>query len=189
MLKMPSAGPNRLSGSFRTLPIALAMVVVMACGALFAANNPVPFIDLPTAPSAAVPGGSGFMLTVNGAGFVNGSVVNWNGSARVTTFVSAAQVTAVILVSDIATASTASITVSNPAPGGGTSNPSLFEVSNPLGSPQFTTIPQNNGNVLVVTGDFNGDGTLDVALIGGRSRTVLSLCNSETVTALLRHLS
>jgi hypothetical protein len=48
------------------------MVVVMACGAVFAANNPVPFIDLPTVPSAAVPGGSGFTLTVNGAGFVNG---------------------------------------------------------------------------------------------------------------------
>lgn len=55
----------------------------------------------------------GFTLTVNGANFVNGSVVNWNGSPRTTMFVSAAQLTANIQASDIASAGTSSITVSN----------------------------------------------------------------------------
>jgi hypothetical protein len=56
---------------------------------------------------------SGFTLTVNGANFVNGSVVDWNGSPRATTFVSSTQLTAVIPASDIASAGTASVTVAN----------------------------------------------------------------------------
>jgi hypothetical protein len=39
MLKA-SAGPDRLVGTFRALPITLAMFVVTACGTVFAANNP-----------------------------------------------------------------------------------------------------------------------------------------------------
>ena len=61
-------------------------------------------------PSCSV---SGFTLAVNGANFVNGSVVNWNNSPRATTFVSATQVTAPISAADIASAGTASITVTN----------------------------------------------------------------------------
>src|SRR5207247_7168874 len=86
------------------------------------AVNPVPLISQPLVPDAVAPGGAGFTLTVNGTGFVSGSVVNWNGSARATTFVSNSQLTATILASDIATASTASVTVINPSPGGGSSN-------------------------------------------------------------------
>src|SRR5579863_4896107 len=85
-------------------------------------NNPVPLVNQPLSPSAAAPGGAGFTLTVNGAGFVAGSVVNWNGSARTTTFDNSLKITASILASDIAAIGTASVTVVNPAPGGGTSN-------------------------------------------------------------------
>ena len=56
---------------------------------------------------------SGFTLTVNGTNFLNSSVVDWNGSPRATTFVSSTQLTAAIQAPDIATAGTASITVSN----------------------------------------------------------------------------
>src|SRR5713101_147883 len=65
--------------------------------------NPVPLINQPLVPDAIAPGGAGFTLTVNGTGFVSGSVVNWNGSARATTFVSGSQLTATVLSSDIAT--------------------------------------------------------------------------------------
>src|SRR5580704_8284768 len=98
----PNTILERWAGTLARLPIAGAMFVATACGTVFAANNPVPFIDLPVVPAAAVPGGTGFSLTVSGAGFVNGSVVDWNGSPRTTTFVSAGQVTAAILASDIA---------------------------------------------------------------------------------------
>jgi hypothetical protein len=51
------------------------------------AQDPVPLINQPLVPDAAKPGGAAFTLTVNGSGFVAGSVVDWNGAARTTTFV------------------------------------------------------------------------------------------------------
>ena len=55
-------------------------------------------------PASATAGGPAFTLTVNGSNFVSGSVVQWNGSNRTTTFVSATQLTAAITAADIATA-------------------------------------------------------------------------------------
>jgi trimeric autotransporter adhesin len=55
----------------------------------------------------------GLTLTVNGTGFASGVVVNWNGSPRSTTFVSATQVTAAITSADTAAVGTVNITVSS----------------------------------------------------------------------------
>ncbi len=85
-------------------------------------------------PNIAVAGGTGFVLMVNGTNFANNSTVNWNGSGRTTTFVSATQLTAQILASDIATAGTAMVTVVTPAPGGGTSNAQTFTIASPVAS-------------------------------------------------------
>jgi uncharacterized protein (TIGR03437 family) len=70
-------------------------------------------------------------LTVNGTGFVNGSVARWDGQDRVTTFVSATQLRAQILASDIIGIGQASVTVFNPAPGGGLSNVATFDITPP----------------------------------------------------------
>lgn len=86
-----------------------------------AANNPVPVLTT-LSPTSATAGGAAFTLTVNGTGFVTGSVVRWNGVNRTTTVVSATQLTASIPATDIATAGTASVSVFNPTPGGGTSS-------------------------------------------------------------------
>ena len=67
-------------------------------------------------PNSATAGGSGFTLTVNGTdfgGLLVTAIVQWNGNAKATTFVSNTQLTAVILASDIAAAGTAQITVLN----------------------------------------------------------------------------
>jgi hypothetical protein len=56
------------------------LLVSAACAAL--GQNPVPLINQPLVPDAAKPGGAAFTLTVNGFGFVAGSVVHWNGAAR-----------------------------------------------------------------------------------------------------------
>lgn len=72
-------------------------------------------------PAAVIAGDPGFALTVNGSGFVYGSVVRWSGSDRPTTFVSASKLTAAIPATDITSAGTASVTVFTPSPGGGTS--------------------------------------------------------------------
>ena len=82
-------------------------------------------------PSAAAPGGPTFTLTVNGSGFVggsvfaNGSVVQWNGSPLSTTFLAGGtQLTALVPASLIANPGIASITVLNP--NGMVSNGSTF---------------------------------------------------------------
>src|SRR6202789_4053794 len=113
----------------RSMAIAAFWATAIAGSALYA-QNPVPLINnLPT-PDAAAPGSPGLKLTVNGTGFVSGATVNWNGSPRATTFVNQGQLTATILSTDIATASTASITVTSPAPGGGTSSVAFLPVRN-----------------------------------------------------------
>lgn len=61
------------------------------------------FISLIT-PSAKRAGDTDFTLTVNGSSFIIGSLVQWNGSNRPTTFVSDTQLTASIGAADIATA-------------------------------------------------------------------------------------
>jgi hypothetical protein len=48
----------------------------LASTVALAQSNPVPFVDQPLVPMSAAPGGSGFPLTVNGAGFVSSSVVS-----------------------------------------------------------------------------------------------------------------
>ena len=113
------------------------LVFAAFCSPLAAQNNPTPYVNNPVVPTATAPGGPGFTLTVNGAGFVNGAVLKWNGSPRATTVVSNTRVTATILASDIVTPGTIFITVSNPAPGGGISNSVFFEVTTPTESLAF----------------------------------------------------
>jgi hypothetical protein len=132
-------------------------------GPAAARQNPVPTVDQPVKPASAIPGGSGFALTVNGAGFNAASVVKWNGNPLVTTFVSSAQLTAIVPSSNIASQGTASIVVTNPTPGGGTSNTMLFPVAPSRGSVAFGRTNFAGGNVPVglVAGDLNHDGAFD----------------------------
>jgi|SRR5947207_1691237 hypothetical protein len=62
--------------------------------------------------------GAAFILTVDGNNFGSRAVVNLDGVAQPTTFVSGSQVTAAIPATAVATAGTASITVTNPATAG-----------------------------------------------------------------------
>jgi len=93
-------------------------------------TNPVPAIASLN-PSSASMGGAAFTLTVNGSNLVNGAEVRWNGAARTTTYGSAARLTATIPAADITTVGTATVTVFNPTPGGGTSGPLTFTIAVP----------------------------------------------------------
>ena len=93
-----------------------------------------------------------FTLTVIGTNFVSGSIVNFGGQQRATTFVSATQLTAAIQAGDLATPGQVDVFVVNPAPGGGDSTvqhihsgrlrrrrfPSLSPSSVVAGGPAFT---------------------------------------------------
>ncbi len=95
-------------------------------------------------PNSADTGGAAFTLTVNGSNFLTGSVVNFAGVARATTFVSAAQLTAAIPAAAITTARIAAVTVTNPAPSGGASNPVNFTIGRFL--PRFTYVANAGSN-------------------------------------------
>ncbi|MGH9779511.1 MAG: IPT/TIG domain-containing protein, partial [Candidatus Acidiferrales bacterium] len=95
----------------------------------FTINNPAPLLSS-ISPIAAVQGSPGFTLTVVGANFVPGSVVLWNGSSRMTTFIGNNQLRAAIPASDVSSAGGALVTVFTPAPVGGTSAAQMFTISN-----------------------------------------------------------
>jgi hypothetical protein len=106
-------------------------------------SNPVPSA-ISLSPSTGVSGAPAFGLTVNGNSFVSSSIVQWNGSNRTTSYVSATQLTAAITAADLAAAGSANVTVVNPAPGGGTSQVLTFTTSNAV-SPQSPTIGSTFG--------------------------------------------
>jgi len=74
------------------------------------------------APASILAGSGDTTLTVDGSNFVDGAQVYWNGAARATTFVSAAQLTAVIPAADLASVSANAVTAVNPNSGGTPSN-------------------------------------------------------------------
>ena len=66
---------------------------------------------------------------------MSGSVIQWGGNARQTSFVSSALLTTQITSSDLASAGATSVTVMNPSPGGGVSNAKSFAVPCNIPSP------------------------------------------------------
>ena len=81
-------------------------------------------------PKQVAAAGPAFKMTVLGSGFSSGSTVQWNGSSRSTTYVSATELLAQINQSDIAATGSASITVNNAAVAGGSSNTASGGTSN-----------------------------------------------------------
>ena len=66
-------------------------------------------------PGSANAGDAAFMLTVNGSNFASKAVVNWNGNAQTTTYVTTGQLTIAVPAAAVATAATIQISVTNPA--------------------------------------------------------------------------
>jgi YVTN family beta-propeller protein len=90
-------------------------------------SNPTPTV-ISISPNSVAAGAAAFTLTVNGTNYVTGSMIVFGGSALATTFVSSTQLNASIAASSIAAAGDSTVTVTNPAPGGGTSNSITFTV-------------------------------------------------------------
>ncbi|MBI4166496.1 MAG: pre-peptidase C-terminal domain-containing protein [Acidobacteria bacterium] len=105
--------------------------------ATFTVNNPAPTLTN-ISPNSATAAGAAFTLTATGTNFVSNSIVQWNGTNRSTSFVNATQVTATIAASDLANGGSVQVTVANPAPGGGTTDPQTFTINNPV--PAITSL-------------------------------------------------
>ena len=149
-------------------------------------GNPVP-AAISISPAHAIAGSGSFTLTVNGNNFVLVSTVTFGGVAEPTSFVNASQLTAAIPSSAITTVGSVLLSVSSPAPGGGTSNALSFSVLLPppaisslvpasvvAGSPGFT---------LAVNGtNFVNGSTVN---INGASRTTAFVSPTQVSTSIL----
>jgi FG-GAP-like repeat len=128
-------------------------------------QNPVPQIVGPVKPMAVAPGSGAFVLSVYGANFVPGAIVNWNGQPRKTNFISGHELQAHILAADVAKNTAGLISVTNPAPGGGDSSAgwAQVEVHDPVKAFAFKkNHPYQFGGYLLLAADFNHDGILDL---------------------------
>ena len=147
--------------------LAAFAAVTLGCGGgqISSQPPPPPAIKVGTlVPSYAVAGGSPFNFFVNGSGFSESSVVQWNGTAVPTTFGTNQILTASISSSLIALPGTASITVRDSA-SAATSNAEPFGVASPAaataGVIQLITIaldgsPANADSLVAPSINFDG---------------------------------
>jgi CSLREA domain-containing protein len=154
-----------LNGSLSTLTQSLPITGQAS------STYPIPFVYPSLQPVAAVPGSAGFTLVVSGTGFFPTSVVEWNGNPLATTVISSRQISATVPAANVAVAGTASITVKNPAPGGGVSNGAYFVVTNPTVAVDYTNAPGSpigpigdGGPNVIAVADFNRDGIQDLVI-------------------------
>src|SRR2546427_697917 len=153
-------------------------------------NNLVPTVTS-LSPTSTNAGGVAFTLTVNGTNFVSGSVVQWNSSARTTTFVSATQLRATITAADIATAGTASVPVFSPTPGGGTSGALTFTINSSV-PPGAATLVAPSGNIATGTPTFTWNAVASATQYllwvddssGGRLRTTYTAAQTGCLSGI-----
>jgi len=90
-------------------------------------NNPAPAISS-LSPSSVAAGGPDLEVFMEGSDFVSSSVAEWSGTPLATAYLSGSQLMVMIPAADTASATSANITVTSPAPGGGTSGSLTFTV-------------------------------------------------------------
>ncbi len=170
-VRKPPVGPGT-AGIRNSSVFVLALVAALFLCAGAYAQTPAPFVANPLVPDTAVPGSNDLTVTINGVGFTAASVANWNGTALATTYVKGTQLTAVIPASDLATATTGIITVTNT--GASSSNLVSFAVGNSHSTVGYFRADMATGNnpVGVAIGDLNGDGIPDMVIANFKDSTV-----------------
>src|SRR5205085_260265 len=128
--------------------------------------NPMPAISS-LAPASASAGAGAQTLTINGSGFMAASTVTYNSVAYTATYVSASQLTIPLSAADQMTAGSYAVVVTNPAPGGGTSNSVNFTVtaSNPLPAVTSLSPPSATAGAAGQTLTINGSGFMATSTV------------------------
>jgi trimeric autotransporter adhesin len=169
----------------------MACLTLVACGGGSpsstpnppSASNPAPVLQS-LAPSSIAAGGDDFTLAVNGTGFIASSVVQWNGVAKPTRYVSPSQLKATISSADLGAAGPVQVTVLTPTPGGGQSSAS-FTVSAPAAptliaiSPNLT--PVGNADFTLTASGTNFVSSSTIMWNGSRRPT--TYLNNKQLTA------
>src|ERR1700722_619408 len=133
-----------LTQFFRVLVILAASLAAAACGgggggggsgagtgdggggSTNTAPPPVTLTSL--TPAAVNAGAAATVITATGSGFTASSVIEWNGTALTTSYVSATSLTATLPVADLAAPGAVSVTVSNASSGGASSAVVTFTI-------------------------------------------------------------
>ncbi|HST63483.1 MAG TPA: IPT/TIG domain-containing protein, partial [Longimicrobium sp.] len=154
---------------------ALGCLALLALGACKDSTGsgpaPAPVVSSLSQPEAEA-GSAGFTLTVTGSGFQQRSVVRWDTAALATTYVNATTLTAGVSAARLQEGGIVGVTVSTPAPGGGTSAVLPFTVRFPV--PALTGLATDTARAgrapapVVVTGTGFTPGT--VVLWSGAAR-------------------
>ena len=161
------------SGGETTIPL---IQVYDALASIASVPAPQPSIAS-ISPASTRAGFGALTLTVTGSGFTRHSTVQWNGSPRQTMYVNAKTLTAAVSAADVSTVGSALVSVTTPAPGGGTSSTLTFAINNP---PQLSTtagpVVMPGESVTVVLTDGVGGSTdwLALAPTGTSDSTYMS---------------
>ena len=150
----------------------------------FSVDNPAPVISKIT-PSNVVAGSPDTLLDITGSGFLSTTVINWNGAVLSTTFVSTVEVKATLPAADLAGSSTGMITSVNPAPGGGGSAVTTFNVNSPtaaITSISPRAVPPGSAATITITG--TGFEANSMALWNGSARPTIVMSSTSLQVAL-----
>jgi subtilisin family serine protease/uncharacterized protein YegP (UPF0339 family) len=142
--------------------------------ALGVLSSPTPVVT-GLSPTSARAGSADLVLTVTGSNFNWQSVVHWNGAPRTTSFVNSGKVVATIPASDLTSVGSATVRVSTPAPGGGTSSEILFTISPPPTlTVSATTAPTGSSQTVTLINGFGGTSDwLALAAVGAPTSSYL----------------
>ncbi|MGA8538426.1 MAG: Ig-like domain-containing protein, partial [Terriglobales bacterium] len=134
----------------------LTMVLLPSCGGGGGGggqqNNPAPSIAS-LSPTQQAAGSQLQALTINGSGFTSTSTATYDGFPHTVSFGSASQISIALKASDLAATGTFPVVVTNPAPGGGSSNGANFTVvtGTPTGTFNNVTVTATSGSVTHTT--------------------------------------
>ncbi len=137
-------------------------------------------------PSNAAVNGAPFTLTINGTGFTEQSIVQFDGAARSTTFVSITKLTAPVFASDLSSARQIQVSVLNPGSPASASVPLTVSVIPPVitSISPSTVTAGDTGFTLTVNG--TGFSTSSVINVGGTAHLTEYDANSGSIsTAVL----
>jgi outer membrane protein assembly factor BamB len=135
-----SVGLIRVWATFTLLGL-----VATGCGGGNSSPTPPPTLTT-LAPDAAVAGSADLIVTATGSGYTMSSILNWNGTALTTNYVSTTSLTATIPASDLATPGSFSVTVTDPSNGDAGSAVAQFKISDQT-APTIVSLAPSTLNV------------------------------------------
>ncbi len=148
------------------------------------ANNPAPTVKS-VSPGSVLAGSASQTLTFTGTGYIASTAATLNGTALQTTFVGGTSLQATVPASALAAGQVVSLVLSNPTPGGGSSDPASFSIMSP--TPAVTglsprSVPQGVASTITVNG--SGFEANSVVMYNGAARTT-TFVNSTTLQVAL----